>query len=172
MNWIFLNVSEVIEAWIFFVFDSSCWCVVARDRIYALFTFKVYLYWSESESESDFYLPQTKFAKVMFSQVTVCPRGRGVSAPLHAGIHPPEQTLPPAQWMLGYGQQAGVRIPLECILVFFDLCRCCCRFNVNIKLDSLWTQWMRRRFRFPFRSNINEPLMFISTSASMSPSKF
>ena len=34
------------------------------------------------------YGPQTKFAKVMFSQVSVCPWG-GVSAPLHAGIHPP-----------------------------------------------------------------------------------
>ena len=31
--------------------------------------------------------------------------------PVHAGIH-----IPPAQCMLGYCQQAGVRIPLECIL--------------------------------------------------------
>ena len=35
-----------------------------------------------------YYRPQTKFAKVMFSQVSVCP-WREVSAPLHAGIHPP-----------------------------------------------------------------------------------
>ena len=34
------------------------------------------------------YHPQTKFMKVMFSKVSVCPQG-GVSAPLHAGIHPP-----------------------------------------------------------------------------------
>ena len=40
-----------------------------------------------------YYRPQTKFAKVMFSQVSVCPQGRG-SGPLHAGIHPPGQTNP------------------------------------------------------------------------------
>ena len=75
-----------------------------------------------------FYRPQTKFAKVMFSQVSVCSWGGGVSAPLHAGIHPPGLTPnwadtppgktpswahtppwahlpgrhPPAQCMLGY----------------------------------------------------------------------
>ena len=53
-----------------------------------------------------YYRTQTKFAKVMFSQVSVCPH-KGVSAPLHAGIHPPGQTPPSAQCMLGYGQQAG-----------------------------------------------------------------
>ena len=37
----------------------------------------------------------------------------------------------------------------------FDPRRCCCRFKVNSKLDSLLTQWKRRHFRF--RSNINEP---------------
>ena len=36
-------------------------------------------------SWTHFYLPQTKFAKVMFSQVFVCPRG-GVSA--SGGLHP------------------------------------------------------------------------------------
>ena len=36
------------------------------------------------------YRPQTKFAKVMFSQVSVCPQGG--SAPLHAGIHPQADT--------------------------------------------------------------------------------
>ena len=43
------------------------------------------------------YLPQMKFAKVMFSQVSVCPWG---------GRPPPGQS-PPTQCMLGYGQQAG-----------------------------------------------------------------
>ena len=72
------------------------------------------------------YRPQTKFAKVMFSQVSVCPRG-GVGLWSQGGgvgclPHPPGQTPPwadtplgkhppgrhpPAQWMLGYGQQAG-----------------------------------------------------------------
>ena len=53
----------------------------------------------------------------MFSQVSVCPRG-GVSAfgrgclPYPPGQTPPGQTLPwadtpPAQCMVGYGQQAG-----------------------------------------------------------------
>ena len=75
-----------------------------------------------------------KFAKVMFSQVSVCPQG--VSASLHAGIQPPlgrhsswvdntpgqthllgrqpmgrhpswADTSPPVQCMVGYGQQAG-----------------------------------------------------------------
>ena len=72
------------------------------------------------------YRPQTKFPKVMFSQMSVCPQ-RGVCpiacwdtppwaqtpqadtplcrhplpCPVHAGIHPP------VQCMLGYGQQAG-----------------------------------------------------------------
>ena len=39
------------------------------------------------------YRPQTKFAKVKFLYVSVYPHG-GVSAPLHAGIHPPGQTPP------------------------------------------------------------------------------
>ena len=56
------------------------------------------------KSGNSCYRPQTKFAKVMFSQVPVCPRGGG-SVPLHAGIHtpsrylragtPPRQTPPP-----------------------------------------------------------------------------
>ena len=58
---------------------------------------------SNGTSCSFYYRPQTKFAKVMFSQVSVCPWG--VCAPLHAGIHPPDQRqTPPSQCMLGYGQ--------------------------------------------------------------------
>ena len=75
----------------------------------------------------DIHHPQTKFAKVMFSQVSVCPRG--VSAPLHAGIHPwpdtpPGKTSlgrPPMQCMLGYGQQAGGTHPT-------GMHSCCCLF--------------------------------------------
>ena len=68
------------------------------------------------------YRPQTKFAKVMFSQVSVCPQGRGVchtplgrhsprqtpplGRPYPLCRHPPGQT-PPAQCTLGYGEQAG-----------------------------------------------------------------
>ena len=74
-----------------------------------------------------------KFAKVMFSQVSV--HGGGVSAPLHTGIHPlgrhpPAQcmlgyTPPPAQCMLGYGQQAdgthptGMHSCSEFMFVFY-----------------------------------------------------
>ena len=43
-----------------------------------------------------FYRPQTRFGKVMFSQVSVCPQG-GVSAPLHAGIQTPRQAQTPWQ---------------------------------------------------------------------------
>ena len=63
-----------------------------------------------------YYCQQTKFVKVLFSQVSVCPRG-GVSAPLYARIHtpqadPPGQTPPPGrhpsvQCIVGFGQQAG-----------------------------------------------------------------
>ena len=62
----------------------------------------------------------------MFSQVSFCLGGGGVSAPLHAGIHIPQadtpwadipppsacwDTPPTAQCMLGYGQQAGCTHP-------------------------------------------------------------
>ena len=70
------------------------------------------------------YLPQTKFTKVMFSQVSVCPRRRGCLLQFMLGYTSPGQTSPwadtprqtrpspgqtppPAQLMLGYGQQAG-----------------------------------------------------------------
>ena len=39
------------------------------------------------------------------------------------------------------------------MIFFFDLCRYCCRSNVNRKLDS---QWKGCRFRY----NIKEPLIF------------
>ena len=35
-----------------------------------------------------FYRPQTKFAKLMFSQVSVCPRGRGRLVSVWGGLHP------------------------------------------------------------------------------------
>ena len=56
--------------------------------------------------ETHFYRPQTKFAKVMFSQVSVCPQGgvclwfqRGVSA-THPWADTPDS--PPGQCILGY----------------------------------------------------------------------
>ena len=85
----------------------------------------------------DYYRPQTKFAKVMFSQVCVCPQGGVCHTPQTRGRHSPGQTPPgqtppgkiplpsafwdthpsaqcilgytptPAQCMLGYSQQVG-----------------------------------------------------------------
>ena len=68
-----------------------------------------------SLDEKYIYRPQTKFAKVMFSQVSVCPqRGGGVSAsgPKGCGRRPPDQcmlgyTSPSPVDTTGYGQQAG-----------------------------------------------------------------
>ena len=101
---------------------------------------------------------QTKFAKVMFSQVSVRPQGgvcpiaywdtppgtRGRHRPPWADTplgrhtprqipplgrhHPPQtgQTPPPAQCMLGYGQQAGDTHPIgihsSLFLNFDDIC--------------------------------------------------
>ena len=36
-----------------------------------------------------YYRPQRSWAKVIFSQASVCPQGGGVSASVHAGIYPP-----------------------------------------------------------------------------------
>ena len=68
-----------------------------------------------------YYRPQTKFAKVMFSQVSVCPLGGGgwvvlcvsASGPgggdvCHTHTRPPGQ-IPPAQCMLGYTPQGILR---------------------------------------------------------------
>ena len=72
-----------------------------------------------------FYRPQTKFEKVMFSQVSVCPQGGCLPHPLWAdtpwadtpsGRHPRAVTpLPSACW--NTINKRAVRIPLECILV-------------------------------------------------------
>ena len=71
------------------------------------------------------YRPQTKFAKVMFLHLSVSDSiPRGLSASVHARIHPtteqtpPEQTPLPTQCMLGdTGNKRAVRILLRCILV-------------------------------------------------------
>ena len=57
------------------------------------------------------YRPQTKFAKVMFSQVSVCPRRGG----LHLEGVSVRDTLD--RDTHSYGNERAVRILLECILV-------------------------------------------------------
>ena len=74
------------------------------------------------------YRPQTKFAKVMFSQVSVSPQGGCVSQHALDRHTPPwdqrQTPLPPGPeadtpWQIrDTVNKWAVRIPLECILVF------------------------------------------------------
>ena len=77
------------------------------------------------------YRPQTQFAKVMFSQVFVCPQGEGLGLRPEGDLcqgdtpqtetpcteTPPRQRPPPGQRPPLYGNGWAVRILLECILV-------------------------------------------------------
>ena len=85
-----------------------------------------------------YYSPQTKFAKVMFLQVPVCPRGGGCLPHTHTswadtspppgqtppGRHPPgrhplaDTPLPSACW--DTVKKRAVRILLECIIVIIE----------------------------------------------------
>ena len=97
----------------------------------------------------NYYRPQTKFAKVMFLHVSVCPQGgvpgqeppcqvcpRAGTPPLPgtppwAGT-PPHRYTPQEQCMLeDTGNKRAVRILLECILVY------CCRFEITICCTKL-----------------------------------
>ena len=90
-----------------------------------------------------YYRPQTKFAKVMFSQVSVCPREGEVSAApstprtrgryTHSGRHP----LPPPSACWGTVNKQAVRNPLECILVWANFPENCINNFKN------WTEWGR-----------------------------
>ena len=109
-----------------------------------------------------FYRPQTKSAKVMFSQVSVCPWG--VSAPLHAGIHTPLRTKgrqppprradnpldrhPPAQDMLGYGQREGGMHPTGMHSCFFIVIWQLTVFYSMLRY--MWTTICSYCFRFRF----------------------
>ena len=93
-------------------------------------------------SDPTYYRPQTKFVKVMFSQVSVCPWG--VSAPLHAGIHTQGRHStprhPPAQCMLGYGQQAGGTHPTgmhSCTCLTNTFLGSCFSFQFNVCNSNL-----------------------------------
>ena len=80
----------------------------------------------------------------------------GVSAPLHAGIHPPGQTTPPPSACWDAVNKRAVRIPLECNLVWIlmsshgfwqDVClalvcnKCRHIARINNNLSSLFTQF-------------------------------
>ena len=115
----YLEWTLVVEFWVEPAFwtiyqyhfcSDSCW-------VQSFFIQYTMIFWG-----LHFYRPQTKFAKVMFSQVSVCPRG-GVPGQVPPGrctprqVHPQADTLPQAgtpprytprpQCMLGYCQQAG-----------------------------------------------------------------
>ena len=97
-------------------------CVILHSAIDTDLSLKSFLH---SDQYYLYYRPQTKFAKVMFSRMSVCPQRGEVSAPLHAGIHIPWADTPPrdqtpssAQCMLGdTGNKRVVHILLKCILV-------------------------------------------------------
>ena len=54
-----------------------------------------------------YYRPQRSWAKAMFLQVSVILLTGGVSASLHAGIHPPGSRHPPGKQTPAYGQRAS-----------------------------------------------------------------
>ena len=88
---------------------------VTLGSTHALFQPEVrFLGWDEGV----YYRPQTKFAKVMFLHVSVCPRG-GVP-----GGVPPWAGTPSPQCMLGYGQQAGGTHPTGMYSCFSGLLQC------------------------------------------------
>ena len=79
---------------------------------------------------SHFYRPQTKFARVMFSQVSVCPGGthtppdqRKTPPPRQTppGRHPPDRH-PPGSACWDTVNKRAVRILLECNLVHVCFC--------------------------------------------------
>ena len=84
--------------------SSSSWCFdswsVTKEndsniKILGSESFTKWLVWDACAR--DFYRPQRSWAKVMFLQACVCPRGGGVSASVHAGIPtpPPWADAPP-----------------------------------------------------------------------------
>ena len=106
-----------------------------------------------------FYRPQTKFAKVMFSQVSVCPQGGVSKTPLVSGeggrptqadtplADTPWEThlladTPPHSACWDMVNKQAVRIPPECILV----CECFNPLEVlfGVKIVSIGVNDMLR----------------------------
>ena len=107
----------------------------------------------------DFYRPQRSWVKVMFLQVCVILFTGGVSASVHAGIHPlpleqtppprsrhpPEQTPPQEQTPLGADTPPGADTPLEQTppgsrppLIRPPLIRYTTRDQVSLPRSRLW----------------------------------
>ena len=129
----------------------------------------VYLVWGggiPQGTEAD--PPQTRHTHPLPPDQTHHPPGPGTPPPgpdTHPQTrhtpqtrHPPDQTPPLGSRLQHTVYEWLVRIPLECILVFFDLLplACCCSVNAQIGNND----WKRCRFHFRFRSNINAPLRF------------
>ena len=99
------------------------------------------------------YRPQTKFTKVMFSQVSVCPQGGGLSlcpgGSLSRGVSVQGVSVQGGLFMschvmschgdLPYSNERAVRILLECILVWF--------VNISCNLKNSQTKLCFRTFR-------------------------
>ena len=92
---------------------------------------------------SDYYRPQTKFAKVMFSHLSVSHSvHRGVSVQMGRSLSRGSLSwrLPP------YGNERAVRILLECILVLtfvrsFVMSKYCLWTSWFLNYLSRWTGW-------------------------------
>ena len=142
--------------------DSQCNHLKCKgDRNYrcgAGWTNTVYRAYGKTDRHVDSYMfhnyrPQKKFAKVMFLQVSVCPRGVCLSAcwdnrppreqtPPRSrppgSSPPPEQTPTSAQCMLGdTANKRAVRILLECILVSH-----CIIVHINVLTFYRKVSWM------------------------------
>ena len=147
----FLNFQFCIKYYLF----RCCTVPYVADLLQILISMNVIKpSWPSCFDVANNYRPQTKFAKVMFSQVSVCPQGGclphymlgytsppGPVADTPLGADTPQSRHPtgadPPQWMLGdTGSKRAVRMLLECILVldlFWTVPTEMCQFNINTK---------------------------------------
>ena len=93
-------------------------------------------------------------------------RGEGGSAPLHGGIHTPLGRHPPAQCMLGYGQQAGGTNPTRmqsCFHFYGHLRQLLAVTNPRYLQNSISLSW------FPLSLTDKIPRLFQSSSPPPPP---
>ena len=126
---------------------------------------------NESESNGYFYSPQTKFAKVIFLQVSVCPRGGACvtghvwthAHPQPLGTHAPRACTPRAHMPLplgthapgGYYEMRSMSRRYASYWNAFLFKKILSLVNVNIKLDSLWTNLEANKTRMVEFSTIS-----------------